>query len=115
MSDVSPPAVAPRAALPWSEDVIFELMRDPARRRIVKSLARGAGRTASDLRGVTGKRLDATIKDCAALVAQGFLVSVKDGQDGRKRCYSLAPAVPLAQTPTGWEMDFGCCLLRLPG
>ena len=67
----------------------------------MKSLARHEGRTASDLRGATGKKLDATIKDCAALVAQGFLVSVKDGQDGRKRRYSLSPTVPLTQTPTG--------------
>ena len=90
-------------------------MSEPARRRIIKALAKGEGRTASELRGATSKRLDATIKDCAALVALGFLVSVKDGQDARKRRYSLAPSVPVAQTATGWELDFGCCVLRLRG
>lgn len=88
-------------------------MSNPARRCIVKVLAACAGRCASDLRGTTKKRADATIKDCTALVKAGFLRMAPDPADGRRMLYTLDPAVPRTQTPTGWELDFGCCVLRL--
>lgn len=33
-------------------------------------------------------------------------------QDGRRRLYHLAPAIPVTKTERGWEMDFGYCLVR---
>jgi hypothetical protein len=113
MSDAAPPAAVPPAPLPWSEEVIFAVMHEPARRRILKALADGQSRTSTELRSVTGKRLDATIKDCAALLKLGFLHAAQDEQDGRKKRYTLAPTVPITKTASGWELDFGCCVLRV--
>lgn len=113
MSDAVPAAAVPPTPLPWSEEAIFAVMHEPARRSIIKALANGQSRTSTELRSVTGKRLDATIKDCAALLKLGFLSAAKDARDARKMRYTLAPTVPITQTASGWELDFGCCMLRV--
>ena len=109
LSTVPPPAVPLR----WSEDELFAVLSQSARRRIIQTLANGQGKTATDLRGAAGKRLDATLKDCSALVKAGFLQTAPDPQDGRKMRYTLRPEVPLVKTDKGWEMDFGCCVVRV--
>ena len=113
MPEPTPPASPPSQPLSWTEDEIFAVMSNDARRRIVKALANGVGRSASDLMGTTGKRLDATIKDCGALVKAGFLQMSPDPADGRRMLYTLARDVPITKTATGWELDFGCCVLRV--
>lgn len=113
MTDFAPPAHESRPSLAWTEDEIFEVMSNAARRRIIKVLASGQGRTATDLRGTTGKRLDATIKDCAVLMRGGFLQMRPDPTDGRRALYTLAPTLPITRSATGWELDFGCCVLRI--
>jgi hypothetical protein len=37
-----------------------------------------------------------------------LVVTAENPQDG----YRLAPAIPVTKTATGWEMDFGYCLVR---
>lgn len=108
----SPPSPLNRPS-PWTEDTIFEVMSNHARRRIVKALASGQGRTATDLTGTTGKKLDATIKDCSALTKAGFLQMSPDPVDGRKMRYTLVPSLPITKMAWGWELDFGCCVLRV--
>lgn len=76
-------------------------------------LANAIGRSATDLTATTGKRLDATIKDCSALVKAGFLQMAPSPVDGRKMLYTLVPAVPITKTASGWELDLGCCVLRV--
>jgi hypothetical protein len=113
MSEPTPPSHAPSQPLRWSEDEIFAVMSNHARRRIIKALANGQGRTATDLTATTGKKLDATIKDCCILAKAGFLQMSPDPVDGRKMRYTLPPHLPITPTATGWELDFGCCVLRV--
>ncbi len=113
MPDPTPPASSPNQPPRWTEDAIFTVMSNHARRRIIKALANAVGRSASDLMGTTGKKLDATIKDCGLLVKAGFLQMASDPVDGRRMLYTLAPTVPVTQTSSGWELDFGCCVLRV--
>jgi hypothetical protein len=113
MPDPTPAASPPPQPSRWTEDAIFTVMSNHGRRRIIKSLANGVGRAASDLMGLTGKRLDATIKDCGILTKAGFLQMAPDPVDGRRMLYTLSPSVPVAQTAAGWELDFGCCVVRV--
>ncbi len=113
MPEPMPPASPPSQPTRWTEDEIFAVMSNDARRRIVKALANGVGRAASDLMGTTRKKLDATVKDCGALMKAGFLKMSPDPADGRRMLYTLSPSVPIAKTTTGWELDFGCCVLRV--
>jgi len=32
--------------------------------------------------------------------------------DGRRQFCHLCPSIPVTKTATGWEMDFGYCLVR---
>ena len=113
MPDPASPASPPNPAPRWTEDEIFTVMSNHARRRIIKALANAVGRPASDLMGTTRKRLDATIKDCCILTKAGFLQMAIDPADGRRMLYTLSPSVPVAKTSSGWELDFGCCVLRV--
>jgi len=47
-----------------------------------------------------------------ALRDAGFIVANPDPVDGRRQLYSLAPTARVAQTPEGWTMDFGCCVVQ---
>lgn len=47
-----------------------------------------------------------------ALRGAGLVVTAENPQDGRRLLYRLAPAIPVTKTATGWEMDFGYCLVR---
>ena len=113
MPDTVPalPFPAPTATVP--PDLIYDALGDPRRRRILQCLADGKPRTATDLKGATGKRLDATLKHLVALRQAGLIVSLPNAVDGRRQLYGLSPHVPVKRTEAGgWEMDFGCCLVR---
>ena len=56
--------------------------------------------------------LDATLKRLVALRGAGLVVTAENLQGGRRLLYHLAPAIPVTKTATGWEMDFGYCLVR---
>ena len=111
-SDPLPSATAP-VTLQWKPDEIFSVLAEPARRAILRSLALGKPKAASELRGATSLRLDATLKHLAAMRSAGLLVTAPDSTDGRRMLYSLAPSVPVVKSPEGVVIDFGCCVLRL--
>ena len=114
MPDLSPRAVPVASSAGWNEDLIFSLLSDPVRRRLLLNLARcGVGQAASQLNGGVGRRLDATLKHLTALRNAGLLVTQPDKVDARRMLYSLSPAVPLVKTETGSVIDFGFCSLRL--
>jgi DNA-binding transcriptional ArsR family regulator len=114
MPDLSPRAVPVASSAGWNEDLIFSLLADPVRRRLLLNLARcGVGQAASQLNGGVGRRLDATLKHLTALRNAGLLVTQPDKVDARRMLYSLSPAVPLVKTETGSVIDFGFCSLRL--
>ena len=66
MPDATLPPNANPSAPTWDEDLIFETLADHARRRLLLSLARSGPRTAADLTGASGKRLDAMLKHLAS-------------------------------------------------
>ena len=113
MSDVIPPAGPVIQAVSWDADVIFPLLADPVRRRLLLSVARSGLQPASVLKDAAGRRLDATLKHLTAMRAAGLLVTQPDKQDGRRMLYALSPAVPVVNSPEGAVLDFGFCVLRL--
>jgi DNA-binding transcriptional ArsR family regulator len=110
-NDPIPPLSAPVIAQ-WKPDKVFSVLAEPARRAILRSLATGTPKSASQLRGATGLRLDATLKHLSAMRSAGLLVTTPDSVDGRRMLYSLSPSVPVVKTPEGAAIDFGFCLLR---
>jgi DNA-binding transcriptional ArsR family regulator len=115
MSEVVPSTGPVIPAVSWDADVIFPLLADPVRRRLLLAVARGGGQPASVLKDAANRRLDATLKHLTALRAAGLLVTRPDKQDGRRMLYGLAPGVPLVMAPEGAVLDFGFCVLRLKG
>lgn len=106
-------SVSPTFAVQWDEDLIFPVLADPVRRRLLIALARKGGQPATTLCNVSHRRLDCTLKHLGSLRTAGLVVMKPDTQDRRRQLYSLTASVPLMNTPTGLVIDFGFCLIRL--
>ena len=113
MVDTNPSPVPVANAAAWNEDLVFAVLADPVRRKLLATLALNGGQPASGLMSVAGRRLDATLKQLVSMREAGLLVTTPDPQDGRRMLYSLAPAVPVKKTEAGVELDFGFCRLRV--
>lgn len=113
MPNDSLPAISAAPTAQWKPNKIFPILAEPARRAVLLSLASGKPKAASQLRGATGLRLDATLKHLSAMRSAGLLVTAPDTVDGRRMLYSLAPSVTVVKSPEGVVIDFGCCVLRL--
>ena len=112
-SNTQPPSAAPVTGQ-WNPDLIFSVLAEPARRALLLSLAHGKPKAATDLRGATRLRLDATLKHLSAMHSAGLLVTSPDPTDGRRMLYALEPSVPATKTPEGRiVIDFGFVMLRL--
>lgn len=110
-----PPAHAndPAAA---RRDVIFAVLADPLRRRLLEQLADGKPRTATACAGHLAKRLQATIKHLVVLREAALVEMSPDPTDSRRQLYTLSPQVQVRRSDAGTiEMDFGCCVLRMGG
>ncbi|MBK8090840.1 MAG: winged helix-turn-helix transcriptional regulator [Verrucomicrobiaceae bacterium] len=104
---MSDPAVARR-------DVVFALLADPVRRRILELLADGQPHTASTCAKAVGKRLDAALKHLVALRDAAVVASTPDPSDARRQRYTLRPETVVRTSENGQrEMDFGCAVLRM--
>jgi hypothetical protein len=97
----------------WNEDLIFNALSDPGRRKLLLALARGGPQPASQLKLGAGRKLDNTLKHLAAMRSVGLVTMTPDPADGRRSLYALAPTVPLITTECSRAIDFGFCLLRL--
>ena len=97
-------------------DVLFALLADPVRRRILELLADGKPHTASGAARHVSRRLDAALKHLIVLREAGVAISQPDPADSRRQLYTLSPQVQVRRNDAGAvEMDFGCCVLRMAG
>jgi DNA-binding transcriptional ArsR family regulator len=103
------PAPAPQ---PVSEDVIYDALSFPTRRRVLRVLADGTGRTAVQLSGGGPKEQDTLLKNLNVLRNAGLLRTEPNPANKRRQLYFLNPAIKVTKTDTGTEMDFGCCVMR---
>lgn len=62
--------------------------------------------------GTVRRTADATLKHLRALCAANLVHTMPDPAKPRRQIYVLNPAIPVRQTETGREIDFGCCELR---
>jgi DNA-binding transcriptional ArsR family regulator len=113
MPDSNQPSAPVAPAISWNPDLIFSVLADPARRKVLLALARGGPKAGAVLKTSAGRRLDATLKHLAAMRSAGLVVVLPNPEDGRRQLYGLAPSVPLVKTEAGNVIDFGFCLLRL--
>jgi len=97
-----------------SRDLIFALLADPVRRRLLELLADGNPHTATSCARHVRRRLDAALKHLIALREAHVITTRPDPVDSRRQLYTLAEHIPVQKSDAGpVEMDFGCCLLRL--
>ena len=96
-------------------DVIFAVLGDPLRRRLLELLSDGKPRHANACSRHLSKRISATIKHLGNLREAGLVDTSADPADSRRQLYTLSPQVQIRRHPAAEvEMDFGCCVLRLP-
>ncbi len=103
------PVSAPQVVPP---DTVYAALGDPVRRRLIQTLADGQPRTATALTGSSSRRLDATLKHLVNLRGAGLVITTANPGDGRRQLYRLNPTIPVTKTETGWEIDFGYCVVR---
>ena len=97
-----------------NRDVIFALLADPVRRRVLEMLADGQPHTATSSARHVGRRLDAVLKHLIALRDAGLVTTRPDPADSRRQLYTLASHLPVRKNEAGQtEIEFGCCLVRL--
>lgn len=96
-----------------SRDLIFALLADPVRRRLLELLSDGHPHTATSCARHVQRRLDAALKHLIALREARVITTRPDPEDSRRQLYTLAEHIPVRKSESGQvEMDFGCCLLR---
>ncbi len=111
--ETSAPAAPPPVPVPvLPEDKIYKLLSDPGRRRILLRLSDGRSYSAGDLVMAGPLRQDAMRKQLDALKSAGILRSTLDPRYRRRHVYTLVPGIVQRKTDAGWEMDFGCCVMR---
>ena len=97
----------------WDADLVFAVLGNPTRRRLLISLAGRPLQTASSLVGATGRNLDATLKHLVALRAAKLITTEENPQDGRRFLYRLSPDISVRRTDAALEVDFGCGVVRV--
>ncbi len=107
------PPAAPADLTGPNPDVIFATLGDPVRRRLLLALVDGQPRTATQLMPAASRRLSAVLKHLVVLRAADMITADLDPVDNRRQRYHLSPAFPVQKTDSGWEIDFGCCLVRV--
>ena len=113
MPDTVLPANAAPAGPAWDQDLVFEALAHPARRRMLVALAVNGPRTAAELTGATSLRPSATLKQVLWLTASKLVVRQENPRDGRKYLYALAPNVAVTKTERGTVLDLGFATVRL--
>lgn len=113
MSTPAAPPTVPASMPPAvSDDALYLALAESVRRRLIRALADGQPRTAAELTANSGRALDATLKYLIHLRAAGTVIMFKNPTGSQRNRYKLNPAIPVTKTETGWEIDFGYCVVR---
>jgi hypothetical protein len=96
------------------EDATFLALANAGRRQLLRRLAVAGtgGLTAGEASGRDRKQRDIILKNLALLVGLHLVQTATDTRDARKTRYNLSPLLTTRRTETGWELDFGCTVLR---
>jgi len=89
---------------------VFAALVAPVRWYMIQRLAAGKEMSASEFKAALGGTLENICRHLRALNAAG-MVSSKPGADRRSPMYSIPAAFRQQQN----EVDFGCCIVRIPG
>jgi hypothetical protein len=97
---------------PFNTDKVFLMVSDPFRRRVIRSLAGGEMKLASDLGSPSGTKRHNQLKHLTALCNAGILVQKENPRDGRKPLFALASSVVVCKGANSLTIGFGRCMLR---
>ncbi len=81
----------------FDTDEVFRMINDPFRRAVIRALAAGGMKTASDLGWGPGMRRHNKLKHLAALCKAGILVQKENLKDARQCLFGLSPAAVVCQ------------------
>ena len=97
----------------FSEDAVFTALVNPGRRHLLRRMvAAGGSLTAGECGDGHRKQRNLMVKHLAVLLEGGIVRAATDERDARKMRYSLSAGILSQRTETGWELDFGCTVLR---
>lgn len=108
------PGAVPAGAAGLNPEKVFAILGNQRRRRLLVALSDGVGRAASQMAPLIGRTQDSTMKHLLEMKAAGLVTMARDPVDERRMLYMLTPAVIVRHTEAGLEMDFDCCLMRVP-
>ena len=98
----------------FDTDEVFLMINDPFRRAVIRALATGGMKVATDLGWAKGIQRHNKLKHLAALCKAGILVQKENPKDARQPLFGLAPSAVVCQTENVLTVEFGCCMLRFP-
>ena len=109
----TPPPSATRIIAPVPEDAVYFALNNAGRRNLIRRLDMDrAGLTSSEAGGAGRKGRDVNLKHLTLLAKLGVVQTATDSRDARKTRYTLPLTIPTRRTETGWELDFGCTVMR---
>jgi DNA-binding transcriptional ArsR family regulator len=113
--DASVPAVSASPAAVFDPNAVFSILSDATRRHILSQLTGGATLGATELAVGTGRSANLVNKHLMLMRDAGLVTGIESPVKGdrRRSLFTLVPALRPAD-PAARELDFGCCLLRVP-
>ena len=106
---------APAAPLEgfFTEEAVFLALANAGRRHLLRRMvAAGGSLTAGESGGGERKVRNLMVKNLTLLASLQIVRAAPDEKDARSLRYTLSPALAVRRTETGWELDFGCAVLR---
>jgi hypothetical protein len=95
------------------EDAVYFALNNAGRRQLIRRLGMDrTGLTSSEAGGAGRKGRDVNLKHLTLLARLGIVQTATDSRDARKTRYTLLPSFITRRTETGWELDFGCTVMR---
>lgn len=113
MDDAKQPIQTASTARQWDKNLIFFVLNDEIRRKVLRELAQRGPKPANELSGGVARTPDVVLKHLVTLRTAGLITMHPNPSDRRRSIYALSPDFPMTTTPEGKVVDFGFCILRL--